>query len=45
MSFMWALVRPFMSKKLRDRVKLLGPSADKLFELVDPKARRRRLGV
>lgn len=36
MSFMWALVRPFMSRKMRERVKMLGPDVAKLHQLIDP---------
>lgn len=36
MSFMWAIVRPFMSAKMRSRVHLLGSDLKKLHELMDP---------
>ena len=36
MSFMWAIVRPFMSAKMRSRVHLLGSDLNKLHELMDP---------
>ncbi len=36
MSFLWALVRPFMSAKMRGRVHLLGADVSKLAEHMDP---------
>jgi hypothetical protein len=37
MTFMWAIARPFMSKKMRDRVMLLGDGFERLHkEIMDP---------
>lgn len=37
MSVLWAIVRPFMTKKMRQRVCLMGSNLETLHELVDPK--------
>jgi hypothetical protein len=36
MSFLWAIVRPFMSKKMRQRVHFLGHDVAAFHEFIDP---------
>jgi hypothetical protein len=36
MNFLWALVRPFMKKKLRERVHFIGTDVAAFHEFIDP---------
>ncbi len=37
MTFLWAIVRPFMKRKLTERIHFLGKDWSKLHAIVDPK--------
>lgn len=44
MSYLWAVVRPFMSEKMRNRVHLLGGDRSFLEGVVDPERLPQELG-